>query len=543
MTKEHKSTSRAIKNLIQNAAKGSIESSFQLFRNYSEGKNVEQKDDDLANKYFAKVEEALINNRLSLTSLELSDFRRFRTLNMNFDEKVTVIIGDNGAGKTSIAEAIARVFSWFNNNLEKTDVNGRPITSSEIHVNALEYSDITTTFQFNKQNTFDATIGKVVSGSVSGSTTDVTAIKLFTNMYKYAAKNKSIMIPFLAFYPVERSDFTLKESFSDKASDDISRNRFANINTALEGSGKLENFSELYIELFNLAEGEDTKEILELKSDISSLEGTIHDVYSGKEPHSDDLYLARLNSLKEKLTSLLQSGVSQKYQRHLSFVNFAIDKLVPEVKNLEVDRSTGKSRLLVENFGNRVNISQLSKGQKMLVALTGDIAIRLVKLNPDAFQPLHSHGTVIIDEIELHLHPRWQQEILIGLQDTFPNIQFIVTTHSPQILSTVDNTCIRQLCLNDKGQPAIIIPTFQTKGVTSADILARIMGTNSVPEKLKEANWLNDFSKHLKENNREALDSIFSKIKEHFGEHHPVVVDCESQIRITEMKARLRKEQ
>lgn len=543
MTREHKSTSRTVKHLIKNAAKGNIESSFQLFRNYSEGKKVEQKDDELANKYFTEVETALINNKLNLTSLRLSDFRRFRTLNITFDEKITVIIGDNGAGKTSIAEAIARVFTWFNNNLDKTDVNGRPILSSEIHVNSVEYSEITSTFQFNEINMFDATIGKVAPGFVGSSTTDVTAIKQFASMYKYTAKNKSIMMPLLAFYSVERSDFTLKESVLDKASDDTKRNRFANINTALEGSRKLEDFSELYIELFNLAEGEDTKEVVALKSNISSLEGTIHDVYDDKEPPSNDPYLARLNSLKDKLASLLQSGVSQKYQRHLGFVNFAIETLVPEVKNLEVDRSTGKSRLLVENFGNKVNISQLSQGQKMLVALTGDLARRLVTLNPDAIKPLEGHGTVVIDEIELHLHPKWQQEILIGLQSTFPNIQFIVTTHSPQVLSTVDNTCVRQICLNDDGQPTICIPTFQTKGVTSADILARIMGTNSVPEKLEEAIWLNDFSRYLKENNSEAREPIFSKIKKHFGEHHPVVVDCESQIRITQMKARFKKEQ
>jgi len=55
--------------------------------------------------------------------LHLSDFRRFQALDLSFDDKVTVIIGDNGAGKTSITEAISKIFTWFNNNLEKTDVN------------------------------------------------------------------------------------------------------------------------------------------------------------------------------------------------------------------------------------------------------------------------------------------------------------------------------------------------------------------------------------------------------------------------------------
>ncbi len=286
-------------------------------------------------------------------------------------------------------------------------------------------------------------------------------------------------------------------------------------------------------------EEEDSKEVKELKEQIKTLQSTIDDVYQGKQPKDDDPFVARLNLIKTQLAEKLSSKMPSKHQRHLNFVNEAIETLVPDVKNLEVDRSLGKPRILLENFGNKVNIAQLSQGQKMLVALTGDLARRLVTLNPDAEKPLHGHGIVVIDEIELHLHPKWQQEIIIGLQNTFPGLQFIVTTHSPQVLSTVDHKCIRQICLDKNGSPTVNIPVFQTKGVTSASILARIMGTNSVPEKLEEAIWLSDFSKYLQENNEAMRQSTFAKIKEHFGEKHPVVVDCESQVRIYNMKTRL----
>ncbi|MCZ2338060.1 MAG: AAA family ATPase, partial [Chitinophagales bacterium] len=485
MTKQHKETSRAISNLIQNAKKGNFESSYQLYKNYSEGKNVEQKDEVLACKYFTEVETALIEKKLILSSLHLTDFRRFRTLDISFDERVTVIIGDNGAGKTSIAEAIAKVFTWFNNNLEKPDVNGRPVVQTDINVNSSEYSEVTGKFLFDKRNTFETTIGVVSPGYTGNSPTDVVETKQVASMYKITAKNPSVIIPLLAFYSVERSNFTLSQTITEKASGDGVSNRFSDIKTALEGSGRLEDFSKLYIELVNLAEGENTKEVKMLKDQISTLQSTIDDVYEGETPPENDAFTAKLNSKKDELKNLLKSMSSVKYQQHLDFVNDAIETLVPEVRNLEVDRSSGKPRLLVENFGNKVNITQLSQGQKMLVALTGDLARRLVTLNPLSANPLHGHGIVVIDEIELHLHPKWQQEILIGLQATFPNLQFIVTTHSPQVLSTVDNKCIRQMSLDDSGQPTVITPTFQTKGVTSADILARIMETNSVPEKLE----------------------------------------------------------
>lgn len=56
-------------------------------------------------------------------------------------------------------------------------------------------------------------------------------------------------------------------------------------------------------------------------------------------------------------------------------------------------------------------------------------------MNKDA--PQQTEGIVLIDEVDVHLHPKWQQTILSQLRDAFPCIQFIVTTHSPQVLSTV----------------------------------------------------------------------------------------------------------
>jgi len=542
MTKQRKNTSRTVKHLIQSAAKGNFESSYQLYKNYSEGKNVERKDEALAKKYFNEVENSLIGNRLSLKSLQLTEFRRFHDLSINFEENVTVIIGDNGAGKTSIADAISKTLSWFNNNLIKEDVNGRPVTPADINVDAGDYAEVISKFQFDKSHAFEAILGRVVPGYSGDSPTDVTRIKQFGAMYRHTANNSSIMIPILAFYSVKRSDFNLTQSVSENALDETTSNRFSALSDALEGSGKLDDFSELYIELVNLAEGENTKEVKELRSKIRTLEETINDVYEGIPPLPHDPYIARLSSLKEDLASSLKLAHSPKYQRHLDFVNLAIDTLVPEVKSLEVDRSTGKPRLLVDNFGNKVNISQLSQGQKMLVALTGDLARRLVTLNPESDNPLHGHGIIVIDEVELHLHPKWQQEILIGLQATFPNLQFIVTTHSPQVLSTVDKGCIRILRFDSDGFASIDTPQHQTKGVRSSDVLEQIMSTFSIPP-VDEANWLADYSALVSDNKwtTEEGQKLFDNIVEHFGTDHPEIIKIKGDIRVQEFKLRAKK--
>ncbi|MGU5737063.1 retron Ec78 anti-phage system effector ATPase PtuA [Aeromonas caviae] len=540
MKKKQKSQSRTIRSLVENADKGNLLSQFELHENYLKGKYVERNEDQ-AKEYFSLLEKSLINKKVKLSSLFFINFRRFKELNITFDEKLTVIIGDNGAGKTSFADAISYILSWFNNNLERENVNGNFIKSNDVDVNATDYSELVYDFKLDKVNKFQASLALAVPGFSGSKSNDVSDLKKCASIYRNTSKNASISLPLFAYYSVERSNAESKTSVTENSAGDEVVNRFSAIKDAVKG--KLDDFSKLYIELVNLAEGEDSKEIKDLKEQIITLQRTIDDVYEGAQPKDNDPFTAKLNAKKERLAVLLESKGSIKYQRHLSLVNKAIETLVPDVKNLQVDRSSGKPRILVENFGNKVNIAQLSQGQKMLVSLSGDLARRLVTLNPDSEKPLEGHGIVVIDEIELHLHPKWQQEIIIGLQETFKNLQFIVTTHSPQVLSTVDKNCIRHITFDKYGDPIIEIPTFQTKGVTSASILARIMGTNSVPEKLIEASWLTDFSIHLKSNNEKLRESTFAKIKKHFGENHPVVVDCESQIRIHSMKARLTKKE
>lgn len=537
--KEH---SKTIKNLKQSAKKDNLLSMFQLYENYSSGKNVEAIDNDLAQIYLERIAEKLPSLEFKVNSINLHEFRRFRSLDIQFDKKITVIIGDNGTGKTSIAESLAKTLTWFSRNLVKSNASGSRVVDLDINIDAEDYSEVIGKFQFDKDNTFEISLVTPVLGYSGNVSSTVITSKKIGDMYRTLAENNLLSLPLFAFYSVERSSVSLPKLSLDKTFLNVSNSRFNALKDSLEASTQLESFSRRYIELFNLAEGEDTPEIKESKQTVQSLEKLIAKIHKGKSIPENNELIQELKLEEEKLESLLGSK-SIKYQELLKLVNHAIETLVPDVNNLTVDRSTGNSRILVDNLGNRVNISQLSQGQKCLVTLTGDLALRLSTLNPDSEFPLSGHGIVIIDEIELHLHPRWQQEILLSLQHIFPNIQFIVTTHSPQILSTVDNMCIRQISIDDESKPLVSTPQFQTKGVTSADILARIMETNSIPEHIEEAIWLNDFSRFLKAKDETALEEVFIRIKAHFGRHHPVVVDCESQIRIVEMKARLSKEQ
>jgi predicted ATP-binding protein involved in virulence len=113
-----------------------------------------------------------------------------------------------------------------------------------------------------------------------------------------------------------------------------------------------------------------------------------------------------------------------------------------------------------------------------MVALTIDLVRRAYLLNPESKYPLDVAGVVLIDEIELHLHPRWQQKVLGDLIALFPNLQFVVTTHSPQVLTTVRGECIRAVS-NDMKVAEMVDSPY---GGESSRVMQQILFVNARPK-------------------------------------------------------------
>lgn len=529
---------RAIRFLQEKAKAGEIASIYQLYRNYSEGRDV-QSDSKLASSYFSQLQSALGSKRFILKSIHLNNFRRFKEIVVEFDRRLTVIIGDNGSGKTSIVDAIAKLFSWFNNNLEKDDVNGRPVVESDVNLSASE-AEVAGFFGVGSQNIFDSKLCKSAPGVSGGAKSDVVLLKLYASIYKAVEKSPAIIIPLLVYYSVDRSGFSISNTFPDNLEDNLRDSRFNALDESTSGKAGFKGFFEYYISLFDRSHSAEDSEIEKLKSEIKSIQSIIDSL---KQTENLSVLEILQNQLLLKSQELAdrQNTPKQGYEKHLQFVNKAIYSLVPDVSNLHVDRTSGKTVIFVNNFGNKVSVSQLSKGQQTLLVMAGDLARRLVTLNPGTDNPLDGFGIALIDEIDLHLHPRWQQEVLPALLRTFPNMQFIVTTHSPQVLSTVDNKSIRKLVFDSENNPLIVVPGFQTKGVASADVLCRIMDINPIPENLDEAIWQRKFSEALESGDDESKSQYFKLILQHFGEEHPVVEECRSQERIFNIRKSLKK--
>jgi predicted ATP-binding protein involved in virulence len=109
----------------------------------------------------------------------------------------------------------------------------------------------------------------------------------------------------------------------------------------------------------------------------------------------------------------------------------AIDTLLPEGSSFEKIDDNG--RIWFNVNGVSVTTLALSDGYRSILALAGDLIWRLIEAFPRSRDPLKEEGVVLIDELDIHLHPTWQRVIASWLQSVFPNIQFIIATHSPLI--------------------------------------------------------------------------------------------------------------
>lgn len=159
--------------------------------------------------------------------------------------------------------------------------------------------------------------------------------------------------------------------------------------------------------------------------------------------------------------------------------NRAVEQALPaflgEFRNLRVE-GTEKPRLVVDKRGTTLDLSQLSDGERGLLAVLIDLTRRLAQAHPELEHPARdAQAVVLIDELDLHMHPRWQREIVSRLTATFPQCQFVTTTHSPQIISEVQPESL--LLLRQDGDRIVPERCGQAYGLDANYVLEHIMGT------------------------------------------------------------------
>jgi len=216
----------------------------------------------------------------------------------------------------------------------------------------------------------------------------------------------------------------------------------------------------------------------------------------------------------------------------LEAVRQAIYSLLPNFSNLRVRRSP--LRMTVTKQGQELIINQLSDGEKCLLAMVGDLARRLAIANPSLPDPLQGSGVVLIDEIELHLHPKWQREIIPALTRTFPNCQFIVTTHSPQVISQVKPEGIYILERTDDG--IVAMRPESSYGRDTNRILEDLMDTPERPQEIKES--LLELFRLIAKGELDSARQLHQTIADKIGADEPELVGASVSIRRREILGR-----
>ncbi len=225
-----------------------------------------------------------------------------------------------------------------------------------------------------------------------------------------------------------------------------------------------------------------------------------------------------------------ETGSKKRTKRVFQQLDSAISTFLQEVNGLQLHPER-PPRFSVKKNGDTFFLEQLSDGERGLLALVFDLTRRLAIANPESDNPIaEGVALVLIDEIELHLHPKWQRDVLGRLQGVFQNCQFVVTTHSPLVLGEVPARCVRFLEFQD-GKVVATIPT-EAYGMDANRILQELMGA-PVRNKGMEAKLRALFELIDQEDFATAREKI-AALEQQLGQDEPELTRASSLIRFLE---------
>ena len=320
---------------------------------------------------------------MQLNQITLQNYRGFKDIQFDFQGKSTVIYGINGAGKSSVLRGInvlfARAVSKAVANQFKQSV---PISWDDVHFGT-SIASIHGLFTFDGKEeypyglSYDKNTGKRLINKKN--IFDFT--EAFTSLYLVDGAS----LPVFAYYGVNRSVLDVPLRIRKK-----------------HEFGKLEAY----------------QNALKATTDFR----TFFEWFRNQQEIEDNT-ARELGDFNYKCPALEATKT-------------AISAMLPGLTNIKIAHSP--LRMCATKDGQTLTIQQLSDGEKCALAMLGDLARRLSLANPESDNPLLGGGIVLIDEVELHMHPSWQQTIVSVLHEVFPNIQFIITTHSPIVLGRLN---------------------------------------------------------------------------------------------------------
>lgn len=387
---------------------------------------------------------------MKINTIQLENFRGFKNVGLFPNGRSMIIFGKNGTGKSTILRAIRYIIDSIETTINKvTRKNKYKFSDEDLHKGAKKSS---IKIVFEPDNLVHMISYPEDTGSYIVNVHDINAMK---ENFKDCLENDVFI-----YYGIDRY------IYSD----------LIDLNVNAKKIGKSIN-----------------KKSLISKVDFSSF------VYWYRE--TQEKYY---KSLQEKIRSIDIDTNARNCELFKATISKILDNCTDisyEIINENID--------LVFKFdnGNSLTYKQLSDGERTIVSLFSDIIMRICENNPHVNSPLNSNGIVIIDEIEQHLHLSWQKTILKKLRTVFPNIQFIITTHSPIVLSETSDKYYL-VGLKKEGDSIIYDNINAVGGYDIDQIISKYFETETDSESTLDLK--NKFNKYLLDDDFEGADKAIS---------------------------------
>lgn len=435
---------------------------------------------------------------MRLEKLTVENYKCFEKLSIQFDGQLTVIVGENGAGKSAVLDAASVAIGALMLGFMDLPANG--IYPDDVRIVSHR---IGKTYEMQPQYPTKVIADGEVNGQpihwerslngTNGKTTTVNAKQITDTsnaMQQRVTKgDQTLILPIISYY----------------------------------GTGRL------------WAQKRQKRD-MEAVAQFTRLSGYIDclDVRSNEK---------LMNQWFEKMTLI----ALQEKEENPEFraVQYAMEKLFSRITGFDgvkVEYSILSGNLELQYVDknqsyHRMPLKLMSDGYRNTISLIADIAYRMAILNPQLqkYAICDTPGVVLIDEVDLHLHPNWQQRILRDLTDTFPKVQFIVTTHAPSVINTIDN---ENLVILDRHEA--YYPNEPTRGRDANGILEDIMGAK---KRLPEIDLLFDeFYTHLDNENLDRAKEQLKELIQTLGENDAEIAGAKVALNFQEMQVGLESE-
>ena len=420
-----------------------------------------------------------------LSKLVLHNFRKFEDYTIPLHPKLNVLIGDNNAGKSTVLDAASVALGTFL--LAFSPDEAISIGKDDPKLN---YYYIGSVDDLQQQFPVSVTAEGCIFHrtltwcreltSLDGRTTTDLATDLIDvareNANKVAEGNTDIILPLVSYYGTGR---LWAQKGEKKESESIMR--------FIRQSG--------YIDCLSASANE--KLMFKWFEKMALQEYQMH------------VAIPELRAVKQAISKCLAKlNGDEKAYVEFNVFNHMLDVITKEGE-----------------ITDKMPLSYMSDGYRSVLGLIGDIAYRMAILNPQLLDNvLQTPGVVLIDEVDLHLHPKWQQRILGDLTEIFPNVQFIVSTHAPMVINSVRKENIIMLI---PGKMATN-PPVEVYGNDASSILCSVQETTTKPVKVQK--MFDEFYKVLEEKDLEKANKCLKDLENLIGEANPDLVSAQAAL-------------